>query len=78
VYLGRISYGLYMFHNFVPDGVARLLRLLHLRPVTNQGLAFTLNLSALILAASVSWHLFEGPINRLKRFFPYAATRVQV
>jgi len=64
-YLGRISYGLYVFHAFalVLDrvGLAGLHPLLRL-PIY---LSFTVFVSAL------SWHLFEARINALKERFPY-------
>lgn len=71
IYLGKISYGLYVFHMFAPlivDSVRAGLgwagRLaLPVQIVTYAGLTFTL--------AALSWHCFEAPINRLKRFFPY-------
>lgn len=69
VYLGKISYGFYIIHFFCFDlqraiyGVFSPLAVIP--PV----------LFSLLLAvglASVSWHVFESPINNLKRKFPYA------
>lgn len=68
VYLGKISYGLYVFHNFcygVKEPLVEWLPLL--QPVPGPLLA----LAATIGLAVLSWHLFESPINRLKEFFPY-------
>jgi peptidoglycan/LPS O-acetylase OafA/YrhL len=68
-YLGRISYGLYVIHLFVP-------KLTH-DALANAGYALprnaavSLNLAVTIVLASLSWHFFEAPINRLKKFFPY-------
>ncbi|MDP9173791.1 MAG: acyltransferase [Planctomycetota bacterium] len=65
VYLGRISYGLYMYHAFViyaaghSWGGSRLAKLV----------AYLVT----IVLAVISWHLFEKPINDLKRFAPYFA-----
>lgn len=69
-YLGRISYGIYLWHNFA-DYPARLTfnsapwlaELPHSLPVAKA--AWTLGLAA------ASWHLLERPINSLKRHFPY-------
>ncbi len=68
VYLGKISYGLYVFHNF-SYGVKRPLVewLPFLQPVPGTALA----LAATVAVAMLSWHLFEHPINRLKDRFPY-------
>jgi peptidoglycan/LPS O-acetylase OafA/YrhL len=63
-YLGKISYGLYVFHlpclvlasvwfAFMPHGSAL------------PAFAMTVGLSAL------SWRVLEHPINNLKRYFPY-------
>jgi peptidoglycan/LPS O-acetylase OafA/YrhL len=75
-YLGRISYGIYVFHAFVP--------ILMLWIGNRLGLAYTgyprllnfilVSLTSVIIAA-ISWQLFEGPINGLKRYFPYRDDR---
>jgi peptidoglycan/LPS O-acetylase OafA/YrhL len=75
-YLGKISYGLYVIHNFAvsictflifrfgsPDWVVRLYNI----PVVRI-LAFT---GVTVGLAAYSWHRFEKPINNLKRKFPY-------
>lgn len=67
VYLGRISYGLYIYHYFVPDIVRPLLQRWHIEehgvmPVVIWSLA-TMSI------ASLSWFLFERPINALKNRF---------
>lgn len=60
-YIGKISYGAYLYHSFVRS-----------LPInTTPELGFLL-LSILSLGlASLSWHIIEEPINRLKRHFPY-------
>jgi peptidoglycan/LPS O-acetylase OafA/YrhL len=66
-YLGTISYGIYIFHNFAGfvlndlAGVPKLMLPLKL-PVFG---LFTIGMAAL------SWHFFEKPLNDLKRYFPY-------
>ena len=72
-YFGKISYGIYIFHFFVP-GLAYWLCTkirLDLSPQHMLGL----NLSILILISSLSWYLFEKPLNQLKRYFPYLNSR---
>jgi len=70
VYLGTISYGVYLMHNFIPVLVNHVSghSTAHeipfpLRPV--------IMFSVTVLLASLSWYGFERPINGLKRFFPY-------
>jgi peptidoglycan/LPS O-acetylase OafA/YrhL len=69
IYIGTISYGLYIFHPIVRVAAGRLLssRGLHLPP----GVATGAEMVTTFLVASLSWHFFEKPINDLKRFFPY-------
>ena len=71
IYLGQISYGLYLFHNFAPS----ILRLVESRLQLDNWLWFLPVRIALCSAitvgcAAVSWHLIELPVNRLKRRFP--------
>ncbi len=71
VYLGKISYGLYVLHPFVEtlyDHVSTQTMLPQFWLIRIPLLA-----AASILLAALSWHLFEYPINKLKRYFPYAA-----
>jgi peptidoglycan/LPS O-acetylase OafA/YrhL len=74
VYLGTISYGIYVYHNFVP-AVASLLRErygIETGFPADQGAARFVCVSlATVAIAACSWHLFEEPINRLKKHFPY-------
>ncbi len=71
VFIGTISYGIYVWHNFVPWYLAKM-RLYNSLMALKGGKALILaGLS--ILAAYVSWRLVERPIVNLKRYFPYAA-----
>jgi peptidoglycan/LPS O-acetylase OafA/YrhL len=75
-YLGKISYGIYIFHVFVPIGlvwVAHRLGVQYSPSSTLQDFALV-SLTTIALAA-LSWHLFERPINDLKRYFPYRDDR---
>lgn len=68
VYLGKISYGLYLLHKPIPF----LLQNLGVQVKLLPPVAMFLIYSALsIIVASLSWHLFESPLNGLKRWFPY-------
>ncbi len=72
LYLGQISYGLYIFHKFMTVIVPHIFGALKVpyptEPVTQALLLITIN----IIVASCSWHLFEKPINRLKQRFKYS------
>jgi peptidoglycan/LPS O-acetylase OafA/YrhL len=68
VYLGTISYGLYLLHKPIP----LLLRNAGLQvDKVSPFLMFLVYTGLAIIIASLSWHLFETPINSLKRRFPY-------
>lgn len=72
-YFGQISLGIYLFHMPLMVIAGRALfavtgdrSLMHVGPeLLAVGLPLTL------LAAVVSWHLMESPINEFKRYFPY-------
>ena len=74
VYIGKISYGIYLVHGFAGEillGVG-----IYSRDIP-EPFRF-LVLSGLTTAiAALSWHLMEAPINHLKRHFPYAKRRVE-
>jgi peptidoglycan/LPS O-acetylase OafA/YrhL len=63
-YVGRISYGLYLVHNWMPEIVAR-----YLGPMPKYQ-AGPIVLAATFAICILSWHFFERPILGLKRFFP--------
>ena len=78
-YLGKISYGLYVYHNFVP-WILRCITGRETRyPLFGMGLniqglrggigLFVLHFILLVIIASLSWWLIENPINKLKRKF---------
>lgn len=73
VYVGTISYGVYVIHPFVP----MLIRQTPLwRILPEYGLQhFAVVTSATILLASISWFLMEQPLNNLKRYVPYQRHR---
>jgi peptidoglycan/LPS O-acetylase OafA/YrhL len=73
VYLGRISYGVYLIHLFVPDVLYRVTTATNLPYPTTAPVAFLVFSAITVGLAAISWHSYEGPINRLKRRFPYTA-----
>ncbi|CAN5522170.1 acyltransferase [soil metagenome] len=81
-YLGRISYGLYLYHNFVFNvyhtqqthfTVRAWRRISDVLPFLNSSyfFQFSFYLSLTILIATVSWFLIEKPINSLKDRYSY-------
>jgi peptidoglycan/LPS O-acetylase OafA/YrhL len=68
VYVGRISYGVYLAHGFAGAMLGGL-------GVSSASMAEPwrfLALSGVTLgAAALSWHLFEGPINALKKSYKF-------
>lgn len=73
VYLGGISYGVYVFHDFVPPLTDWLEQRLHLGlALPADGLARFFVVSGLTcMLAALSWHAFEKPLNDLKDRFRY-------
>jgi peptidoglycan/LPS O-acetylase OafA/YrhL len=70
-YLGKISYGLYVFHLPIIVIVTT-----SLENVMKHGSAIPA-LAVTILVSMISWRLFESPINDLKRHFPYGGGRAR-
>jgi peptidoglycan/LPS O-acetylase OafA/YrhL len=68
--LGLMSYGMYVLHRFVMH---------YLGFDYERGPVVFLSVFGVSAAiAFVSWHLFESPINNLKRFWPYVPRRAPV
>jgi peptidoglycan/LPS O-acetylase OafA/YrhL len=70
IYLGRISYGLYIYHMFMNPLYFNLLNKYVKIQTTNLGYTLIFFLMNVALA-SISWYLVEKPINNLKRYFNY-------
>ncbi|HXI71483.1 MAG TPA: acyltransferase [Verrucomicrobiae bacterium] len=70
-YIGEISYGLYVYHLFVPALVLWLFREANWTPPHAPAARFWIYVAVNLVIASLSWHLFEKPLNNLKRHFPY-------
>jgi peptidoglycan/LPS O-acetylase OafA/YrhL len=68
VYLGRISYGIYIFHQFVPSFVFAS------QPswgylLGNKYLAFVVFFGITVAISTISWYVLERPMNKLKQKF---------
>ncbi len=71
VYLGKISYGIYIYHFLVPLVFAAAATRLSVG-YEDSGFANFIATSVVTIGiAALSWHLFERPINGLKRYFRY-------
>jgi peptidoglycan/LPS O-acetylase OafA/YrhL len=71
IYLGQISYGLYMYHIDVPKLFDRyLFSRLGVTAADYDMLLFPIYTAATIAIAVISWKFIEQPINQLKRHFP--------
>jgi peptidoglycan/LPS O-acetylase OafA/YrhL len=75
VFIGKISYGVYVYHPLVPSAVARFAPYLGLRPPSAVWASALLYTCLTVAVATISWYSFERPINQLKRKFPYATAR---
>lgn len=62
-YIGRISYGLYLVHNWMPAIVAK-----YLGPLPKYQAA-PIVLAGTFAVCMLSWHFFERPILKLKAYF---------
>lgn len=68
-YVGRISYGIYLFHDFIFGVAQRVFVRLGHTPLTPGPEAFLLLSTITIAAAALSWQLIEMPFNRMKDRF---------
>lgn len=73
-YIGRISYGIYVIHMFVPH------LMMNLFPQAGFDKPggwphFAIFTAVSIFLATLSWYLYEAPINRLKKYFEYDRTK---
>ncbi|MFA6961803.1 MAG: acyltransferase [Opitutaceae bacterium] len=75
VYLGRISYGIYLYHNFVHWlGPGLLRRVTGLRYFSNEWAHVLYYMCLAIVISSISWHLLERPLERLRHRLPTPVT----
>jgi peptidoglycan/LPS O-acetylase OafA/YrhL len=83
VYLGRISFGLYMFHSFIfhlvfaahPQWLSRVTAMLHLPAICAPIIGTLLVLALSIAVAAASYRFFERPFLKLKERFTFVRSR---
>jgi peptidoglycan/LPS O-acetylase OafA/YrhL len=71
VYVGSISYGLYVYHAAIPGFLGRWDLPWPDRSLGRLALVVVLS----IAIASFSWFAMERPLNNLKKYFPYLSSR---
>ncbi|RRA48947.1 acyltransferase [Acidipila sp. EB88] len=76
VYMGKISFGLYVFHDTILSAVAPImLKKLHVAPSVLFALAWLTTLGLSVAVASLSYSFFEKPFLRLKDRFTLVPSR---
>jgi peptidoglycan/LPS O-acetylase OafA/YrhL len=79
VYVGTISYGIYVYHYFIPYLMYHILGFPSIAKFLARPYAWPLDSllkgGVTISVAALSWHFFERPINNLKRYFKYDGGR---
>lgn len=71
VYIGRISYGIYIYHAFMTPLKEWGLSQFSLAQIVPGSLEIPFVTTMMtVVVASLSWYLVEVPLGRLKRFFP--------
>jgi peptidoglycan/LPS O-acetylase OafA/YrhL len=82
-YLGRISYGLYIFHSLIlylvfekgGAGLTKVVRVLHLPEGVRASVGTVVVLAATFVVAHLSFKFFERPFLRLKERFTFVRAR---
>lgn len=70
LYIGKISYGIYIFHFFIPWLTLMICNQFGLKiPIVAM---LAINVAVLLMVSALSWHLFEKPINEIKKYFDYS------
>jgi peptidoglycan/LPS O-acetylase OafA/YrhL len=80
-YLGTISYGFYLFHNFIPNPLGKALQLyahIQLPEMAQETLGIACNYGLTVIVAGLSWRFIEKPVLQFGRRFLKSAKPVEV
>ena len=80
-YLGTISYGFYLFHNFIPNPLGKALQLyahIQLPETAQETLGIACNFALTVIVASLSWRFIEKPILQFGRRFLKSTKSLEV
>ena len=70
IWLGKISYGIYLYHPIIPHYTKDILERFNQHiPVLGAHLLFIEQCSLVVLTAWISWRLIERPVLGLKKYF---------
>lgn len=69
-YLGLVSYGCYLFHDYTHRAVVKVVGKLMPFLVEQVWVMFFLSVTLTLVVASFSYYFYETPMNSLKRYFP--------
>ena len=72
IYVGKISYGLYVYHLFIPDAVTYIVRRFEI-PMPVYGW-LPVYIFVTFAISALSWQFFEKPINDLRKKYRYLRT----
>lgn len=78
VYCGKISYGMYVYHQFAPPILSLGFGKLGMTYNQHGWLNFFLGSALTLMISSASWYILEQPFNNLKRHFDYQKRRKHV
>lgn len=71
VYCGKITYGIYVYHLFVPYLISLACAEMGLEYPAWGSINLIVGSAVTIAVASLSWYVLEQPLNNLKRYFSY-------
>ena len=71
MFIGRISYGVYVYHPLVPGVAVSIAPRLGIHLPTGVWTSFLLYTTLTLLVSTISWFALEKPINGLKSRFAY-------